>query len=135
MATSKLTRDHQRREPFARFRTCRPQGPRFGSLFSDKARQEPVSDAIASNIREILSVASKVASMPDREAIERYHNLIDKRLATSLTPTERFELERIEARLDARDRDPLIEARDREWEAHRARVLDSIHTLLTRLQS
>ena len=92
-------------------------------------------DAIASNIREVLSVASRVASMPDREAIQRYHNLIDKKLVMSLTLTERFELERIEARLDAGDRDPLIEARDRELEADRARVLDSIHTLLTRLQS
>ena len=92
-------------------------------------------DAIASNIREVLSVASKVASMPDREAIQRYHDLIDKKLVTSLTPTERFELERIEARLDAGDRDPLIEARDRELESDRARLLDSIHTLLTRLHN
>src|ERR1035438_9977404 len=109
MAASKLTRDHQGRTQFARSRTCRPQGPRFGLLPSDKARQEPMPDAIASNIREVLSVASKVASMPDREAIQRYHDLIDKKLVTSLTPTERFELERIEPRLDAGDRDPLIE--------------------------
>jgi hypothetical protein len=72
--------------------------------------------------------------MPDRDAIQRYHSLIDKKLVSSLTPTERFELERIETRLDAVDRDPVIEARDREMEAERARILDSIQTLLTKLQ-
>ena len=72
--------------------------------------------------------------MPDREAIQRYHALIDKQLAASLTPTERFELERIETRLDAVDRDPVIEARDREMESERARILESIHALLARLQ-
>ena len=72
--------------------------------------------------------------MPDRDAIQRYHSLIDKKLATSLTPTERFELERIEARLDAGERDQLIEARASEYEAERAQVLDSIHTLITKLK-
>jgi len=70
--------------------------------------------------------------MPDREAAKRYHELVDKQLETLLTPAERFELERIEARLDANDRDPLIEAQDRSWEADRERLLDSIGTLLAR---
>ena len=83
---------------------------------------------------EILSVASRVASMPDGDATQRYHRLIDKQLIAPLTPTERFELERIEARLDAGDRDPVIEAQDRQMEAERARILESIHTLLTKLQ-
>jgi hypothetical protein len=73
--------------------------------------------------------------MPDREAIQRYHALIDKSLVMSLSPTERFELERIEARLDAGDRDPLVEKRNREMATERARILDSIHTLLAKLQS
>jgi hypothetical protein len=94
-----------------------------------------VSSATASNIREILSVASRVASMPDREAIQRYHNLIDKGLLAPLSLSERFELERIEARLDAGQRDPLVEKRNREMAAERARILDSIHTLLAKLQS
>ncbi len=72
--------------------------------------------------------------MPDREAMQRYHSLIDKKLLASLTPTERFELERIEARLDAADRDPAIEARDHEMNIERKRILDSIHTLLAKLQ-
>jgi hypothetical protein len=120
---------------FAKPRACRPQRQWFGAPPSGKPDREPVPTAIASNVREILSVASRVASMPDREAIQRYHSLIDKQLDASLTPVERFELERIEIRLDANDRDPLIEARDRELATERTRVLDSIHALLARLQS
>ena len=52
--------------------------------------------------------------MPDVEAAQRYHELIDKQLDASLTVAERFELERIEARLNAGDRAPLIDAQDRE---------------------
>jgi len=72
--------------------------------------------------------------MPDREAMQRYHSLIDKKLLASLTPAERFELERIEARLDAADRDSIIEARDNQMDADRTRILESIHTLLAKLQ-
>jgi hypothetical protein len=70
--------------------------------------------------------------MPDREAAQRYHELVDKQFEVPLTPAERFELERIEARLEAGDRDPLIEAQDHSWEADRERLLDSISTLLAR---
>ena len=72
--------------------------------------------------------------MPDREAMQRCHSLVDKNLAAALTPAERFELERIETRLDSADRDPVVEAQDRQMEAERARILDSIHTLLVKLQ-
>jgi hypothetical protein len=72
--------------------------------------------------------------MPGGEAAQRYHSLTDKKLVDLLTPTERFELERIEARLDATDRDPVIEARDREMEAERSRILDSIQGLLAKLE-
>jgi len=117
-----------------KLRTCRPLVPKLGLVGSEKRVQEPVSSAIASNIREVLSVASRVASMPDREAMQRYHSLIDKKLLASLTPAERFELERIEARLDAADRDSIIEARDNQMDADRTRILESIHTLLAKLQ-
>ncbi len=96
--------------------------------------QEPVSRAVAANIRQILSVASTVASMPNREAMQRYHELVDKELVYSLTPSERFELERIEARLDAGERDTKIEVQNKRMEAERARILDSIQTLLAGLK-
>lgn len=41
---------------------------------------------------------------------------MDRGFESELTALERFELERIEARLDAEDSDPQIEARDRQWE-------------------
>lgn len=72
--------------------------------------------------------------MPDREIRPRYHELIDKGLGSELTALERFELERIEARLDADDRDPKIEAEDRKWESERTELLESIERLLRRLK-
>jgi hypothetical protein len=72
--------------------------------------------------------------MADRDVRQRYHDLVDKGMGGELTALERFELERIETRLDAEDRDPQIEARDREWEVERSKLLDSIEDLLTRLR-
>jgi hypothetical protein len=72
--------------------------------------------------------------MADREIRERYHQLADERLDRDLTALERFELERIEARLDAEDRDPQIEARNREWELERTELLESIEGLLVKLR-
>lgn len=116
------------------YHTCAPRARRRRVGVADKARLAPASADIASNVREVLSVASRIAEMPDREVLDRYHALVDKQLITSLTLTERFELERIEARLDANDRDPLVEARNREWEAERIRILDSIQSLIAKLQ-
>jgi hypothetical protein len=72
--------------------------------------------------------------MADREVRQRYHELVDKRLVSELTVLERFELERIETRLDAEDEDPRIEARDRQWEMERTQLLESIQDLLLKLQ-
>jgi hypothetical protein len=46
--------------------------------------------------------------MADCEVRLRYHELVDKHLAGTLTTTERTELERIEISLDSEDRDPVI---------------------------
>jgi hypothetical protein len=83
---------------------------------------------------EALVTACRIASMPDREIRQRYHELVDKGLDGALTALERFELERIETRLDAEDRDPKIEAEDRKWEAERTELLESIEGLLRRLK-
>ena len=72
--------------------------------------------------------------MADREVRQRYHELVDKRLVSELTVLERFELERIETRLDAEDEDTRIEARDRQWEMERTQLLESIQDLLLKLQ-
>ena len=135
MPSHKQIRIHHKTKASPKHLTCRARQRSFGQGRFGEPVQESVPNAIAARIREVLSVASRVASMPDREAIHRYHFLTDKSLAGSLSPTERFELERIEARLDAAHRDPLIEARNRELAGERAEILDSIRTLLTKLQS
>ena len=94
-------------------------------------RESPVAVQISPLAHE---VALRVAVMPDGEARQRYHQLVDRELLERLSPLERFELERIEARLEALDRDPAIEAQDREWESRRERLLDSMHELLLQLQ-
>ena len=83
---------------------------------------------------EAQKTASRIASLPDNELRQRYHELVDKRLTSQLTVLERFELERIGVRLDAEDRDPKIEARDRQWEMERTALLQSIEDLLLKLR-
>jgi len=70
--------------------------------------------------------------MPLPDVLARYHELVDKK--PNLSPIERFELERIDTRLDAEDFDPEQEARNREWEQKRSKLLDSIEDLLDRLR-
>lgn len=134
MTPSKTSRNHSRRILVGKSRTCRPGLRKSAPFVEETMPQEPVSRAVAANIRQILSVASTVASMPNREAMQRYHELVDKELVYSLTPSERFELERIEARLDAGERDTRIEVQNKRMEAERARILDSIQTLLAGLK-
>ncbi len=93
-----------------------------------------VSSRGVSAISDAQRLASRIASLPETEIRQRYHELVDKRLGGDLTVLERFELERIEIRLDAEDRDPGIEARDRQWDAERAELLESIEGLLLKLR-
>jgi len=95
-------------------------------------RRAPVTAIETSpDVRDVLS---KIASMADREVRERYHQLVDERLDRDLTALERFELERIEGRLDAEDRDPQMEARNRQWELERTELLNSVEDLLVKLR-
>jgi hypothetical protein len=84
-------------------------------------------------VRKVIDLASRIASMSDHQVRGRYHELVDKR--PELNALERFELGRIEARLDAEDRDPLLEARERRWQQDRTELLSSVEELLTRLRN
>jgi GTP1/Obg family GTP-binding protein len=79
---------------------------------------------------EVQKVIARIKSMSDHQVRERYHELVDKR--PDLNALERFELERIEAHLDAEDRDPQLEAREREWQEERVQLLNSVEELLFR---
>ena len=82
---------------------------------------------------EVVGVLNAVATMSDQEVRERFHELVDRGRG-SLDTLERFELERIEARLDAEDRDPALEARQQQWQRERADLIGSIEELLAKLK-
>jgi hypothetical protein len=106
---------------------------RFSRRKSDQRKRSP-NPVFDANVHEVLAAASRIASMADREIRERFHHLVDKSIENQLTALERFEMERIELRLDAEDRDPDVEANDREWEFQRIKLLESIEDLLSRLK-
>jgi hypothetical protein len=80
-----------------------------------------------------MALASRIAVMEDQEVRDRYHELVDKR--NDLDALGRFELERIEGRLDAEDRDPVLEERRRQWQEQRTELVNSIADLLAKLKS
>ncbi len=83
-------------------------------------------------VKRVLALASRVSGMSAEELRERYHELVDKQ--PDLALIERFELERIAARLDSEDVDVSLEARNQVWERERTELLDSIEDLLYRLR-
>jgi hypothetical protein len=80
-----------------------------------------------------VEIASRIEAMPIGQVRELYHELVDKK--PILSSTERFEFERVRARLDAEDFDAEQEARNRAWERRQKEVLDSIEDLLDRLRA
>jgi hypothetical protein len=113
---------------------CSPGGNTLSEhkrLSLQRARSpQAQSDLFEAHRREVLTMASSIASMTAEEVNERYHCLVDEGLRRELTPLERFELERIETRLDIEDRDVNLEASDRDWELRRADLLESIVNLV-----
>jgi len=119
---------------------CRTRFQRSNVPAREARKQSPEllnkKDAYAETSPQVIKVielASRTASMSDREVRERYHELVDRR--PELNALEHFELERIEARLDAEDRDPELEARERQWENERTELINSVEELLSRLRS
>jgi hypothetical protein len=70
------------------------------------------------------------------QLLERYHELVDKRLQGALEYTESFEPERIEARLDAEDQDDAtrLAILQDDWRRERNSLLASIMHLLARFR-
>jgi len=122
-----------RRDRLAPGRTCEPR--HLPGKYAPAARKRThAPNGRAASPSEAQVLASRIASLPDDEVRRRYHQLVDKRLDGDLTALERFEMERIEIRLDAADRDPQVEARDRQWDSERAELLESIEGLLLKLR-
>lgn len=110
------------------------QGAMRGGKASHEPSIEPVThEVVGPEVQRVIALASRIASMSDHQVRERYHELVDRR--PGLDALERFELGRIEARLDAEDRDPKLEARERQWQEERVALLDSVDKLLASLRS
>jgi hypothetical protein len=102
----------------------------YGHVFKKRATTRKRAVHGYSNVS---ALASLIANMSDQQVRERYHELVDKR--PDLNALERFELERIELRLDAEDRDPVLETREQQWQLERTELLNSVEDLLVKLKS
>jgi len=82
-------------------------------------------------------IIGSVDALSEDGLLSRYHELIDKRFADGRLPSkESFELKRIQARLDAEDRDEVsrLDAIRQVWDEERRLLLASIESLLKRLK-
>jgi len=75
--------------------------------------------------------------LPATQLLDRYHELADKRLLGDLTYVELFELERIEARLDAQEGGEIerLKAVRESWQRDRSKLVVEVEKLLARLRA
>ena len=123
---------YQNKRPSCRNRTYKIVTKESAKQGSDRLPKTEAATELSPEVQRVIEVASRIASMSDDQVRARYHELVDKRPA--LDALERFELERIEARLDAEDTDPALQRREREWQEQRRELMDSVEALLTRLR-
>lgn len=87
---------------------------------------------------DAILIEDRVQTFSKDELLERYHELVDKRFEEERLPyTEHFELERIEARLAAEDRDEVkrLASVDDDHARQRDELLTSIENLVARLRN
>jgi hypothetical protein len=79
-----------------------------------------------------IEIDRRVRSLPSDEIIQRFHCLVDKRLQSTLRFIESFELDCIEARLDAEEQAELSGGVDSQsdWIRERSQLIESIERLL-----
>jgi len=79
-----------------------------------------------------IEIDRRIRSLPSDEIIQRFHCLVDKRLQGTLRFIESFELDCIEARLDAEEQAELSSAVDsqNDWSRERSQLIESIEMLL-----
>ena len=113
-----------------------------GLRHADRFRLSKSSRTFRTNLAEVVSEArdsdathidANVRNMDENEVLDRYHELIDKRLTDELNYRESFELDRIEARLNAEDETELrdLRATQEEWQRERLELVSSIERLLS----
>lgn len=83
------------------------------------------------------AIQHRVQTLSTDELHERYHELVDKRLAETVHYTELLELDLIEVRLETGDKDELnrVLALQADWRQQRDTLVISIEQLLARLRA
>ena len=86
---------------------------------------------------EAQTIVDQVKALAPDQLHDRYHELVDRRLLGPLDFIELFELERINARLDAQDQDEdarLTVVQD-DWRRERSELVASIEHVLARFKA
>lgn len=101
-----------------------------------KARFEICEGAPRPN-RDVEVIEGQVQSLSADQLLDRYHELVDRRLDGGIRFRESFELDRIEARLDADDQDEpgRLKVLQDDWQRERDALVTSIESLLTRFRA
>jgi hypothetical protein len=83
------------------------------------------------------AIVDQVRALDSDQLLDRYHELVDKRLQGTLDFTELLELERIEARLDTEDQDDAarLTILQDDWRRERNELVASIEHLLARFKA
>jgi hypothetical protein len=97
----------------------------------------PLMNGLIDEVESRLSgdaraIEDRVQAFSQNELHARYHDLVDQRFERLLEYTERFELERIEARMDFEAKDDLevVASLGQAWERERNELLASLERLL-----
>jgi len=82
-------------------------------------------------------INNRVLGLSDEQVLDRYHELVDKRLQDSVNVEESFELGRIEARLNAEEQTDTdrASALRRDWLRERDFVVASIERMLAQIRT
>ena len=83
------------------------------------------------------TIDSQVQSLSADQLLDRYHELVDQRLDGRIHFRESFELDRIEARLNAENQYELgrLKILQDDWQRERDALVTSIESLLTRFRA
>jgi len=87
--------------------------------------------------QDAQAIIDRVKALDSGQLGDRYHELADRRLRRTLDFTELFELERIEARLDAEDHDETADLTtlQENWHRERDALVASIENLVAHFKT
>jgi hypothetical protein len=113
-----------------------PTAPRTGRAKGAGSRRHAPRVGLILD-HEVGAIENAVQAFSTNELLQRYHELIDRRLAGGLQVMESFELDRIESRLNAEDEDEVshLAGFQKEWQLERREIVADIEMLLVRLKN